>query len=170
MSCLSKANARSRIFLALAAAAVMAHAPGCAPPTVAQATNWGVSFALGKLADGIWDAATGKPDVYELDRRLKRLERELAGKSPECAEPVRELRDQITSTMTRDDYLDLAWAAQREVDNRLDALERRMNQAEDDIRELQARTDPQPPTAQELERLERVKRLRRLQDEALERW
>lgn len=58
------------------------------------------SYLMGKAVDAAWDAVTGKPDVNELQERIRRLECLLGG----AAGPVRELRSQVKSSTTHAEY------------------------------------------------------------------
>jgi hypothetical protein len=62
--------------------------------------NFVGSFLLGKAADAIWNSATGKPDVNELQQRIRQLEQLLGDSS----EPMRKLRSQVSSTTTLPEF------------------------------------------------------------------
>ncbi|MEZ6141853.1 MAG: hypothetical protein R3B84_14875 [Zavarzinella sp.] len=127
-----------RFFLAksipgMIAVVVFAMIAGCGPHTpkmAVVAVDWTAKFLLGKLADGIWDSATGKPDIKELDKRLSYVEKDMRAKGPECAEPVSDLRDKLVSDMKKDDYLSLEKKYRQQVNDRLDRLEEKVKRLE----------------------------------------
>jgi hypothetical protein len=84
------------------------------------------SYLLGKVVDGIWDSATGKPDVAELQERIKRLESSLGGPSPS----LDALRGAIHDEMTLDEYKRLVSTALPGVANILSNHERRLQALE----------------------------------------
>ena len=111
---------------------------------------------LGKIADGIWDAATGKPDINELDRRLRRVEEGLTSKGAECATPVRELRERLSADMTKEEYVALENKYRQQVNERLNAVEA-------DIQKLKTVTD------QDRDQLKQLDRINERNDAALKR-
>lgn len=65
------------------------------------------SYLLGKAADAVWDSATGKPDIKELEARLTRLERLLG----DASAPIANLRKNVTSNTSEQIYRDNANSA-----------------------------------------------------------
>jgi hypothetical protein len=153
---------------------ILCSSGGCAPaPTAVSAGSaairFGADFMLGKLADGVWDAATGKPDIYELNRRLKRIEDEMACKGDGCAVPIRNLRQKLTADMTEGEYLALAYTAQQELERRVKALEHAVDRNTQDIRELQEKHASDAPDEQDFDQLNRLDRILERNDAALRR-
>jgi len=58
------------------------------------------SYLLGKVADTVWDSATGKPDLNELQQRIQRLEQLLG----ESSGPIRKLGTEVSSTTTLTEF------------------------------------------------------------------
>ena len=146
-------------------------APGCGPvpavaPAVTLVRKWGADFMLGKLADGIWDVATGKPDVRELDRRLARIEEDYASR-PAAVSQVQSLRTSIHPDMTLEAYLSLARSCQQQLD-RIEKLEVQARDHENRIENLETRPSPSSaPSKQDLDQLDRLDRLNQKQADAL---
>ena len=62
--------------------------------------EFATSYLLGKAADAVWDSATGKPDIRELEARLERLEKLLGGASA----PISQLRANLGPSTTAESY------------------------------------------------------------------
>lgn len=102
---------------------------GCTPPNVAQGFGWLRGYLIGKVADGIWDEAFGKPDTVELDRRLRGLEEEIARIQASFASPIRGLRTKIKHDTTRNDYFAMA----TEAGDQIEELEHRIQNLESQL-------------------------------------
>src|SRR3989442_68421 len=72
-------------------------------------------FLLGKSADYIWDKFTGKPDIVELDRRVKKLEETVYRTDPKLVAPIRDLRNIITSDTSKEDFQRMVQKADHQI-------------------------------------------------------
>jgi hypothetical protein len=99
-------------------------------------------FLAGKAIEGIWDSATGKPDVRELDRRLKELE-EKAAMRDEMREAIRKLRGDLKERVTRDEFrkmTDHLLSELVQIKSRIDDVEERLEKLEVQQEDLEKRT------------------------------
>ncbi len=115
-------------------------APARANPLWA-AVKWAGSYLLGKGVDGLWDKATGKPDVRALDRRLEKVEDTLRSYDGELADAVEDLRDRVSSNTSKMAYYEMAVGTLTDLSRRVAALESRVSDNESAIRRLEARMD-----------------------------
>jgi hypothetical protein len=97
--------------------------------------SWLGRYLLGRVTDGIWDRMTGKPDVRELDRRLRQVESVLARTEGRgYAQHVRTIRRSVSRDTNPLDYARMV----REVVDRIARLERRVGDLESSIGGLQS--------------------------------
>ena len=101
------------------------------------------------VADRVWDSATGRPDLKELERRLRELEGNAALRS-EVQGEVRKLREGLNERLTRDEFTRMVKQTNdriNSIEQRLDALEERSERADAEIADLKNGTknakDPQ---------------------------
>lgn len=94
-----------------------------------------VQHLLSKASDYIWDKATGKPDVVELDRRLKKLEETVYRTAPNLVPPIRDLRNNITPDTSKEDFQRMVQKADRQIIE----LERRADITDKEIAILKKR-------------------------------
>jgi uncharacterized coiled-coil protein SlyX len=120
---------------------------GCAPVGPGGGPlHWIADFLLGKLIDEVWDAATGKPDVFQLERRIKALETDSRWRN-EYRDPLYELLNGVNANTTKDEYRASARRALSridEIDARLKQVERQVADHEKRIGSLEGKS--QPPT------------------------
>ena len=96
------------------------------PPASANPLAWIAGYLLERVVDGIWDAATGVPDIRALDARLRQVELRLDGR---LQGPIQDLRNQITPDTSQEEYLTLARSAITSIER----LERRVAAVEKDV-------------------------------------
>lgn len=126
--------------------------------------GWARDYLLGKAADHVWDSATGKPDVEQLQRRLAHVEREVerASRSAAVAAPIRDLRRQITPDTSYAEYSRLAKKALDDVNARLEKLER-------EVQVLEQRVNQHDATLDDLKQWkEEEQRKRKAREQAIE--
>jgi len=88
-------------------------------------------YLLGKALDGIIDTVTGKPEVFELDKRIIRLEQEVGH---EYSQPLIQLRKSTVSGMTVQQYYALVFKTLEDLEkvvarnsHQIDKLEERVS-------------------------------------------
>jgi formylglycine-generating enzyme required for sulfatase activity len=109
----------------------------CVAPLVAEANPYAAyvakyvgEYALGKCLDEIWDAATGAPDVRELDLRLRAFENALSQVDARLGGRVAEMRRPIAKRPTRDEVRQIVLQVRGELESRIAELERRVDRIE----------------------------------------
>jgi tetratricopeptide (TPR) repeat protein len=102
---------------------------------------WAGRYLLGKGVDAIWDTASGKPDVRELDSRLQAIENALSDSDARMAATIRGLRDRVHSGTTKEEYYEMAVEALTDLSRRVTKLEGRVTLNEAAIRDLNARME-----------------------------
>ena len=102
-----------------------------------------VSYVQGKIIDkgfeALWDAITGKPNVREIDRRLRTVESELRDLDPNLGNPIAELRKDVYKSISFEDYKSKASTAVDAIAYRVSLLEKRVANNEQAIARLEAR-------------------------------
>jgi hypothetical protein len=96
-------------------------------------------YLLGRALDYVWDKQTGKPDIMELNNRLKSLEEALGQTHPNLTGPIRDLRKSVTSNTGEEDYKHMAQEVYNTLSKRIVDLERRADITNRDIEELKKR-------------------------------
>ena len=92
---------------------------------------WAVEAAI----DELYDAATGKPNLKEIDRRLKTLEDSAALRS-EMREEIRRVRDGLNERVTKEELRAVLTGLQSQLTDirrRISALEERVELQEVEI-------------------------------------
>lgn len=133
--------------------------PACAPPAAApvaghvgavafRSAKWIASYLIGKLAEGVWDSATGKSDVELLKRRIEELERQ-SDVRPEHRAELKQLRELVYAGITRAEYERYV----SDTSDRLTKIEDRLTKLEQRVDKLETKqggggSAPQPPPAQ----------------------
>jgi BMFP domain-containing protein YqiC len=135
--------------------------PACAPPAAApvaghvgtvafRSAKWIAGYLLGKVAEGVWDSATGKTDVDLLKRRIEELERQ-SDVRPEHRAELKQLRELVYAGITRAEYERYV----SDTSDRLTKIEDRLTKLEQRVDKLEAKQGgagsappPQPPQAQ----------------------
>jgi hypothetical protein len=96
-------------------------------PQLIQANSLGFigGYLLGKGFDYVWDRITGKPDVLELERRIKELEDTVAQKNQNLADPIRKLRNSVHPDTSKEDFQRMVQKADNDFMRLIADLERR---------------------------------------------
>jgi Tfp pilus assembly protein PilF len=110
---------------------------------VRPVVQWTSNFLLNKLVvDGVWDAATGKPDLSQLERQLRELEANAALRSEVQAE-VRKLREGLNDRVTREEFGRMVKQTADQIGSilkRLDDLEEKTERLDVEISDLRQGT------------------------------
>ncbi len=124
---------------------------GCLAPLSAEANPYAAyvakylgEYLLGKCLDEVWDAATGAPDVTELDLRLRAFENALSQVDAQLSARIAELRRnigdarrQIAKRPTRDEVRQIVQRVLSELESRIAELERRADRIEQKIAQFE---------------------------------
>jgi hypothetical protein len=104
---------------------------GCLAPLPAEANPYAAyvakylgEYMLGKAIDEAWDAATGAPDVKELDMRLRAFEGALSQVDARLSERIGELRRRIDQRPTREEVRQIVLDVLKDLEKRIIDLER----------------------------------------------
>ncbi len=84
-------------------------------------------YFLGKAIDEVWDAATGKPDVRELDRRLESFQLALGKVDANLTRSVAELRRELNDKVTKEQVRKIVEQALADLEKRVKELEIRVD-------------------------------------------
>src|SRR5882672_934045 len=87
-------------------------------------------YLLGKGLDYIWDKRTGKPDVTELQRRIKDLEDVVIQTDPKLADPFKKLFIRINPDTSKEDFQRMAQEVHKDFMRRVADLEGRVDKME----------------------------------------
>lgn len=117
---------------------------GCLAPLSAEANPYAAyvakylgEYMLGKALDEAWDAATGAPDVKELDVRLRAFEGALSQVDARLSNRIGELRRRIDQCPTRDEVRQIVLQVLGELETRIAELERRADRIEQKIAQFE---------------------------------
>jgi len=80
-------------------------------------------YVFGKGIDYVWDAASGKPDIKEINRRLMLVEDTLKRIDPRLVAPVQDLRRNVPACTSKEDLTRLVAKADNDLELRLAMLE-----------------------------------------------
>lgn len=108
----------------------LAPAPARANPYAAYVATYLGEYMLGKALDEAWDAATGAPDLKELDQRLRAFEGALSQVDARLSNRIGELRRRIDQRPTRDEVRQIVLQVLGEMEARIAELERRADRIE----------------------------------------
>jgi uncharacterized protein YecT (DUF1311 family) len=90
-------------------------------------------YLLTKASDYIWDKATGRPDLVELDRRLKELQDTLDRTHPNLVAPIQDLRQNITPNTSQEDFQRMVQKVDSDLRQKIVDFEQRLANLEKDI-------------------------------------
>ena len=96
-------------------------------------------YLLGKALDYVWDKGTGKPNLTELDRKLKELQDTLARMHPNLAPPIRDLRNSVTPNTSKEDFQRMVQKVDSDLRRLIADLERRVDITDREITDLKKR-------------------------------
>ncbi|MGV6808569.1 MAG: hypothetical protein ACWA5U_01710 [bacterium] len=88
------------------------------------------NYAVGKVMDFVWDKATDKPDMKELQDRLSLLERKI----PEYRPSIQEIISKVDSSTSREDFKKIVYDETNE-------LEKKIRNNEIHIKNIEAKID-----------------------------
>ena len=86
-------------------------------------TNLIAGYLFSKGVDYVWDAATGKPDIREINRRLILVEETLKRTDPRLGAPIGDLRTNITTCTSKEDLVRIVSKADNDLELRVAMLE-----------------------------------------------
>lgn len=99
---------------------------------IRPAAVYAVKFLFNKLVvDECWDAATGKPDLKKVERRLRELE-ETAALRGELQDEIRKLRQQMNERVTRDEFKRMVERTASEIRT----IQQRLDEHDEEIEKL----------------------------------
>ena len=102
--------------------------------------HWVAEYLLGRVVDSVWDEATGKPDVFLLERRIQAIETDQRW-VVEYRASIDQLLSSITTDTTIDEYRELVRGVVgqiQDIDRRLGIAEQQIADHEQRISQLEA--------------------------------
>ncbi len=121
----------------LVSAACLAPAAAEANPYAAYVAKYLGEYMLGKALDEAWNAATGAPDVKELDMRLRCFEGALSQVDARLRDRIGELRRRIDQRPTREEVRQIVLGVLNDLEKRITDLERRADRVDQKIAQFE---------------------------------
>jgi hypothetical protein len=115
----------------------LASGPVQANPYAAYVAKYLGEYFLGKCLDEAWNSATGQPDVYELDSRLRAFEGALSQVDARLSSKIAELRRDLNQRPTREEVRRIVLSVLNELEGRIAELERRTDRIEIRVAQLE---------------------------------
>ena len=108
-----------------------------ANPYAAYVAKYMGEYMLGKCLDEVWDAATGAPDVKDLDLRLRAFEGALSQVDARLSGRIAELRRGLDKRPTRAEVHQIVLQVLGELESRIAQLEQRADRIEQKIAQFE---------------------------------
>jgi len=108
-----------------------------ANPYAAYLAKFLGEYLLGKCLDDVWDSATGKPDLGELDSRLRAFEGALSQVDARLSVNIADLRRELNRRPTREEVRRIVLNVLAELEGRIAKLETRTDGIEVRVAQLE---------------------------------